>query len=253
MNYAYIRFSTDKQDETQQIQAISEYATPKGITIDAYEKDEGISGGVSYKDRNLSLLVQRMKQGDCLIVSEISRLGRSMSDLNKLINDELKPRKVRLIVIKMGIDMDCAHLTAVDEMIFFSLSFSAQIEKEMIQQRTQSAIDARKAAIEKEGGFFSKSGRWTTSLGAKRGHDYGKKAGAAAGAKHTRQATEWRKSSALYLFVENQLLRRRPRREILSDAQRLFEEKPELYCTREGKPLCEGTLSRWAREIHQTM
>ena len=53
--------------------------------------------------------------GDALVVSEISRLGRSMSDLNKLVNDELKPKKLRLIVISMGLDLDCANLKAIDE------------------------------------------------------------------------------------------------------------------------------------------
>ena len=64
MNYAYIRFSTDKQDETQQVQALTEYAEKQGLTIDAIEKDEGISGGVSYKDRNLNKLVRMLKKGD---------------------------------------------------------------------------------------------------------------------------------------------------------------------------------------------
>ena len=160
MVYAYIRFSTDKQDQTQQVQALKEWSEPKGIQIDVIEMDEGVSGGVSYKDRRLLGLVQQMKEGDILVVSEISRLGRSMSDLNMLINMELKPRKVRLIVIKMGLDLDCANLKAVDEMVFFAFSFAAQVEKEMIQARTQSAIDARKEALKRDGGFFSKSGRW---------------------------------------------------------------------------------------------
>ena len=107
--FAYLRVSTDKQTVEQQLNTINEYVRSKGITIDEMVSDEGISGGVSYKQRSLSALVSEMKQGDALIVSEISRLGRCMSDLNKFVNDELKPRKLRLIVVKMGIDMDCSR------------------------------------------------------------------------------------------------------------------------------------------------
>lgn len=144
MNYAYIRYSTDKQDEQQQINSLTNYASNKGIVIDKVVQDEGVSGGVSYKNRKLYDLVQSMTEGDCLITTEISRLGRSMSDLNKLINDELKPRKVRLIVVTMGIDLDCSKIKALDEMVLFAFGFAAQLEKELIQSRTKNALEARK-------------------------------------------------------------------------------------------------------------
>ena len=58
-----------------------------------------------------------LDKGDILIVSEVSRIGRSMSDINKFVNDELKPRGVRLVIVQMGIDLDCSHLKAIDEML----------------------------------------------------------------------------------------------------------------------------------------
>lgn len=244
---AYIRFSTDKQDETQQVQAIKEWAEPRGIAVDTVEKDEGVSGGVSYKDRNLSALVRRMRPGDTLIVSEISRLGRSMSDLNTLINDELKPRRVRLVVIKSGIDMDCSNLKAIDEMIFFALSFAAQIEKEMIVQRTQSAIDARKALIERDGGFVSKAGNFCTHLGGKKGDDVSAPARASA-QKRKAEKEEWRKTG-LFAWVELQLRKGRPRKEIVAEAREMYEKDPDRWSTRQGKPLSEAHLSLWAKDI----
>lgn len=144
MNYVYIRYSTDKQDERQQMNDIINYLSPKGLKVDKIIKDEGVSGGKSYKDRKLADLVDEMGKGDCLIVSEISRLGRSMSDLNKLVNDELKPRGIRLIVIKMGLDLDCANIKAIDEMILNSFAFAAQLERELVKDRTRSALEARK-------------------------------------------------------------------------------------------------------------
>lgn len=244
MTAAYIRFSTNHQDEAQQVQALKEWAEPRGITIDEIVKDEGVSGGVSYKDRNLSYLVKKLKAGDALIVSEISRLGRSMSDLNTLINEELKPRKVRLVVIKMGIDIDCSKLKAVDEMVFFALSFAAQVEKEMIVQRTQSAIDARKELLKRDGGFFSKSGRYCTHLGNKKGVDTSH-ASFAAGVVISKAAEDWRSSSPLFLLVENMYKAGRSRKEILAKATELYKKAPEVYCTRTGKPLTEALLSIW--------
>lgn len=134
--------------------------------------DEGVSGGVSYKDRNLGKeILPELKEGDILIVSEISRLGRSMSDINKLVNDELKPRKARLVVVQMGIDLDCAHIKALDEMILYSFGFAAQLEKELIQSRTQSAIDVRKHKLDEDGSFISKKGHVCTKLGREYGCD----------------------------------------------------------------------------------
>lgn len=245
---AYIRYSTNSQDETQQVQALKDWTEPRGITIDVIEKDEGVSGGVSYRDRKLYGLVRKMKTGDTLIVSEISRLGRSMGDLNLLINEELKPRKVRLIVTKMNLDLDCANLKAIDEMIFFAFSFSAQIEKELICSRTQSAIDARKEAIKKDGGFFSKTDRWCTHLGRKKGTK-APGAGRASGMAAMKKAGEWRDGSALYTMVSDEIAHGVCQKDILAKALRLYEKHPSIYCTRNGKPLCWGTLSRWAKEI----
>ena len=163
--FAYLRVSTDKQTIEQQLNAINEYVRSKGITIDEMVADEGISGGVSYKQRSLITLVSEMQQGDALIVSEISRLGRCMSDLNKFVNDELKPRKLRLIVVKMGIDMDCSRLTAIDEMLLFAFSFASALERELLQSRTKSALDAKKRQIEEQGYFITKKGKRCEKLG----------------------------------------------------------------------------------------
>jgi len=247
MTYAYIRFSTLAQEETQQIFAIQEYAKTKGLTIDAVEKDEGVSGGVSYRDRNLNNLVKKLHRGDALIVTEISRLGRSMSDISKLLNEELKPRKIRLVVIKMGIDVDCSNLKAQDDFLFSALSFAAQLEKEMIQQRTQSALDARKKLIAEDGGFISKAGNYCTSLGNKKGCDMTEAHRAAAELQRAKR-DEWRKTG-LYPWVELQIRRGRSRNEIIAEAREMYEKDPERWCTRQGCPLSKGVLSKWARDI----
>lgn len=248
MVYAYLRYSTSHQDEVQQRFSLDEYASSHGLTIDDLVKDEGISGGVSYRDRNLYKLVRKMKPGDVLITTEISRLGRAMSDISRLLNDELKPKKVRLIVIKMGIDIDCSNMKAQDDFLFSALSFAAQLEKEMIVQRTQSAIDARKEAIKKEGGFVSKSGKWCEKLGNKKGVDTSPARRSSILSRHGKAQT-WRDGSALYRLVERGIYKGWTDNEIMEEALRKYDEEPDVYCTRQGKPLCRGTLSRWRKEI----
>lgn len=168
----YSRISTEKQTLAQQERTVFEWLKAHNLEATHAVSDEGVSGGVSYRDRNLGKeVIPMLGRGDMLIVSEISRLGRSMSDINKLVSEELKPRGVRLVVVQMGLDLNCADMKALDEMILFAFSFAAQLEKELIQERTQSAINVRKEAIKKDGSFVSKSGRVVTKLGRPKGVD----------------------------------------------------------------------------------
>ena len=171
----YARVSTNKQTLEQQERTVLEWLKSRNIQHTHIISDEGVSGGVSYKERNLGKqVIPMLERGDMLIVSEVSRLGRSMSDINKLVSDELKPRGIRLVVVQMGIDLDCANIKALDEMLLFAFSFAAQLEKELIQNRTQSAIDVRKQKLKEEGSFVSKSGRVVKHLGNEKGVDLSK-------------------------------------------------------------------------------
>ena len=149
-----------------QNRSVKEWLNRNGLKADIVVTEEGISGGVTYKKRKLGTeVLPLLEAGDMLIVAEISRLGRSMSDLNKLINDELKPRKIRLVIVQMGIDLNCGMMKAMDEMILFAFSFAAELERELIQERTKSALEVKKKQIEENGYFISKAGNKCTSLG----------------------------------------------------------------------------------------
>ena len=155
--YLYSRVSTDQQSTEQQERTAYEWLNAHHMKVDEVVSDEGISGGVSYAERNLGKkLLPKTKEGDMIIVSEISRLGRSMFDLNLLIHNELKPRKLRLVVVSMGIDLRCDKLTAVDELILNNFSFAAQLEKQLIQERTLSALQVKKQQGIKLGGASAK-------------------------------------------------------------------------------------------------
>lgn len=165
---SYLRVSTGKQDTEQQKNAISEWLKSNHLRSNRTISDEGVSGGVSYKSRKLGTdVLPQLERGDILIVSELSRLGRSMNDVSRLVNEELKPRGVRLVAPRSNFDLDCTQMNAQTQMLLACLTFAAQMEKEMIQQRTQSAIDVRQQKIKKHGGFTAKrSGRYVTKLGA---------------------------------------------------------------------------------------
>lgn len=143
--FLYSRVSTSAQTLAQQERTVYEWLHNHNMSVDEVVSDEGVSGGVSYAERKLGKeLIPRMKEGDALIVSEISRLGRSMYDLSKLIHDELKPRKLRLIVVGMGIDLNCANITPIDQLILSNFSFAAELEKHLIRERTLSALQVKR-------------------------------------------------------------------------------------------------------------
>lgn len=170
MIYKYIRFSTDSQDERQQENTIDNWLKSKGMTADSVIKDNGVSGGTSYKERNLFNLVRDLQLNDTLIVSEVSRLTRSgFGELNELIQNYFKPNNLRLIICNVGLDIDCSSINAMTELQLSMLSIFAKMEKELIVGRTKSALATRRQAIEKDGGFMSASGKWTTHFGRKKG------------------------------------------------------------------------------------
>lgn len=187
--YAYHRFSTDKQDAQSQINIITRCAESKHLNIDEIISDEAICGAVSYKRRNLSELLSRLEAGDTLIISEVSRLTRGgIVELSDIISNFFMARKIRLIVANVGLDVDCTYLTPMTKLQLAMMATFAEIERNNIKQRTKAALSARKQKIAEEGGFYSKSGNWCTSLG---GTTLGQaKGGKANGEKRRKEAME---------------------------------------------------------------
>jgi len=165
--YLYSRVSTAEQTLQQQERTAYDWLDSHNLTVDEVISDEGISGGVSYKERNLGkILIPKLKENDLLIVSEISRLGRSMFDLNNLINTELKSKRIRLVIVNMNIDLDCCKMSAIDELILNNFAFAAQLEKELICSRTKSSLEVRKKQIKEKGYYINKHGQKCSGLGA---------------------------------------------------------------------------------------
>ena len=176
----------------------------------------------------------REKNPCTLVIAKLDRLARDVEFTFKVLNS--------------GIQIRFVDMPIMNTMVLGVFASVAQYERELIAGRTKGALESIKDDISKNGGHMSKNGRWIKKLGRDKGCD-NFAAGAAAGVSHSRRANDWRSTSALYLWVENQVLKRRPRKDILTEARALYDKNPALYGTREGKALCEGTLSRWISEM----
>lgn len=139
MIYGYIRVSTEEQNTENQKKAISE----------KFEVDEWIeekkSGTVDYRKRSLGELIERLVEGDTLVITELSRLGRSLSMVFNIISG-LKEKKVRCIAIKNNFDLNPDNPSdIVSSVLLFAFGLSAQIERELISERTKQGIAVARA------------------------------------------------------------------------------------------------------------
>lgn len=141
--FVYLRCSTDKQTTDAHIAEIKGYCKLKGIKIkdDDIYRDQGLTGDKPWKSRKIYEIVNEAKEGDNIIVSELSRLGRRQSDLVEILT-LCNNKKIMLHAIKENYVND-GSIQAT--MVFGIMSTMAQVEREMNQARTRSAIETMKA------------------------------------------------------------------------------------------------------------
>lgn len=241
--YRYVRFSTDKQDEQSQVDIIEKYCTARGIAIDDTIRDEAITGKEgSLSRRDLLKLLQRLQEGDTLVVSELSRLTRGGSvELNRMIGDYFRPAKIRLILCNYSMEFDCANLTPMNELILNCFAVFAKMERDSIVERTKAGLNARKAMIERDGGFISKSGRWCTKLG---GNNDTSAAREVSCKMRTDARLDWLFNSVVGKYVQSRWQQGWSFTEILTDLERLYAISPDVYCSRQGCKIGKGQLSK---------
>ena len=134
MIYGYVRVSTEQQSYESQVLAINQR-----FKIDEWVEEKR-SGTVDYKKRDLGDLISHLKAGDTLVVTELSRLGRSLSMIYKIVS-ELKDKKVRCVAIKNSFDLNPANQNdIVSEVIMFAFGLSAQLERQLISERSKMGI-----------------------------------------------------------------------------------------------------------------
>lgn len=105
MTYAYIRVSTDKQDGANQKLGIEDLCRRKGFSIDEYIDDEGVSGTKEPDKRQLGKLLDKLQKDDILIASELSRLGRSLFMIMRILEHCMNVG-VDFTLLKMGMNLE---------------------------------------------------------------------------------------------------------------------------------------------------
>lgn len=139
---AYLRISTQEQDLNSQKLELHEYAHKNNFKIDEFIETE-ISSRKNPSERKINLLMERLQKGDLLIVSELSRLGRSVGQVIQII-DALIKNEVRFIAVKEAIKVDGKQDIQTKTMITLFGLF-AEIERDLISERTKQGLNAARA------------------------------------------------------------------------------------------------------------
>lgn len=136
---AYLRVSTDKQDLEKNKADILQLANEKDLGK-VHWIEETVSGKVSWKKRQVAEALQQLQTGDTLIVSELSRLGRSMLEIMEILS-VATDKGVKIYAVKGNWQLDGSLQSKVVAMAF---AIAAEIERDLISQRTKEALAARK-------------------------------------------------------------------------------------------------------------
>lgn len=136
MIYGYIRVSTDKQDCENQKLGIEAKAGALGLRIDQYIEDAGISGTKEPEQRALGGMLSQLSPGDVVICSELSRLGRKMFMIMRIL-EHCMNIGARVYTVKDGFELGD---TIQSKVLAFAFGLSAEIERNLIAQRTKEAM-----------------------------------------------------------------------------------------------------------------
>lgn len=140
MIYGYIRVSSDKQTVENQRYEIEQFCIVNNIHVDGWI-EETISGTKQPTERRLGKLLRRVRRGDIIICSELSRLGRSLFMIMEILSFCMR-RECRVWTIKdnyrLGDDIQ-------SKVLAFAFGLSAEIERNLISQRTKEALARLKA------------------------------------------------------------------------------------------------------------
>lgn len=139
---AYLRISTGQQELAAQKLELHEYAHKNDLKIDEFVEAE-VSSRKSSKLRKIDELLEKLNAGDLLLVSELSRLARSVGQIAR-IADALIKKEVRLITVKEGIRINGKQDMQTKTMITM-FSLFAEIERDLISERTKQGLAAARA------------------------------------------------------------------------------------------------------------
>ncbi|OAQ41962.1 invertase [Pedobacter psychrophilus] len=140
MNYGYIRISTDKQTTENQRFEIEKFTLKKEFPIHEWI-EETISSTKKLEVRKFGALLNKMQKGDILVVSELSRMGRNLMQIMKILHDCME-KDIMVYTVKERYELGNNINSKV---LAFAFGLSAEIERNLISQRTKEALARRKA------------------------------------------------------------------------------------------------------------
>lgn len=138
---AYLRVSTIDQDIEKNKSDILHLANDKDLGK-VFFVEEKVSGTVPWKKRKIADIIEELGNGDNLIVSELSRIGRSMLEIMQVLSVAME-KKVNVYAVKGNWQLDNSIQSKIMAMVF---SMAAEIERDLISKRTTEALRAKKAA-----------------------------------------------------------------------------------------------------------
>lgn len=140
MVYGYIRVSSDRQTVENQRYEVTNFCKRNNLAIDGWI-EETISGTKSFNKRALGMLLRRVNKDDLIICTELSRLGRNLFMIMEILNICMT-KECRVWTIKdnyrLGEDIQ-------SKVLAFAFGLSAEIERNLISQRTREALARKKA------------------------------------------------------------------------------------------------------------
>lgn len=136
---AYLRVSTERQNLDKNKADILKLANEKRLgNVDWVQ--EKVSGKVNWRERKIGVVLDSLKEGDVLLVSELSRLGRSMLEIMQILAITAE-RGIRVFAVKGNWTLDGSLQSKILAMVF---SLASEIERELISARTKEALKAIK-------------------------------------------------------------------------------------------------------------
>ena len=139
MIYGYIRVSTNKQTTENQRWEIEKYCLKNNLIVDKWV-EETISATQDIKKRKLGKLIKKLHTNDIVIASELSRLGRKLLEVMAILHHCMNT-EATVITIKDNFRLDAGIQSKV---LAFAFGLAAEIERNLISQRTKEALAARK-------------------------------------------------------------------------------------------------------------
>lgn len=139
MIYGYIRVSTDHQNVANQHHEIETFANKNNLEINKWV-EETISSRIPLHERGLGKLLKKVKKGDILIATELSRLGRNLLEVMGILQKCLE-KDCQIWTLKenyrLGSDIQ-------SKVLAFAFSLAGEIERNMISERTRNSLQRLK-------------------------------------------------------------------------------------------------------------